>query len=141
MFQFAFVTPLFAFIQPTPAFTPLFKLPPTNAHAGPKHRQAQRSYSPLSSMVHFFLSLCQASKTHRFRARAEGAYAPSFAFGKIHPYHSAGAEWPKPEERPAKFQDARVTPQSAAIQPTPATTPLAKAPPTNASLFPHVFAR
>lgn len=57
MFQFAFDKSLFEFTQPTPAFAPLFRLPPTSEK---QKKRAGRSYSPLGKRYLFFFLESQA---------------------------------------------------------------------------------
>lgn len=100
MFQFAPVSPLFAFAQERPVFvSPLFSLP----------RASQRyptsvPYSPLTQM------LCAAAISRVTRGRP--LYAAYAAYSPLEPFA---------ESRPPKFQYAPVSPLYAVAQERPAS--------------------
>ena len=100
MFQFAFVSPLFAFAQESPVFvSPLFRLP----RACQKHPTSV-PYSPLTQM------LCAAAMSRVTRGRP--LYAAYAAYSPLEPFA---------ESRPPTVQFARVSPSVAIAQESPAS--------------------
>ena len=98
MFQFAFVSPLFAFAQESPVFvSPLFRLP----RACQKHPTSV-PYSPLTQM------LCAAAMSRVTRGRP--LYAAYAAYSPLEPFA---------ESRPPMYQPALARPGYAYAQESP----------------------